>query len=291
MTFRGHRYRGNEGCQGEKSRFVSDSPVLTQAHTPGLVPTRCSFSPVQREGRNKSQEQSYPSGQIRHLKPYHESLASGPHPPQLRSLAVDSAHLHFHFHHWDEYEQRRQRVTSTQFTHEYNQYVQHFEARNQALAPKKDSSELLGEKDELKALQVAKQREELMRQREVLEGIRKQRGVQEIRKALSLQIAEKQQIAQYEKDLDSAYAQQIDYRVARTREIELNRYQKEIDLKKAHQSALLEQISHRSESKSELKRVKDEENTVVKGTLPRFRQATYRQGSIFSQNAAKVISS
>jgi len=174
--------------------------------------------------------------------------------------------------------------------------VDHFDAVKQAIAPRKDPPELIGRKDELKALQVVQQREAETKQREVMEELRKRKDVEGVRKALSQQITEKQLTAQYHKDLDKAYAQQIDYRVARTHEIEQNRYMKEIERKKAHQHALLEQISQRSQSRSEFQQVLQEEQTVLHHPSTHSaahyalsKPAEYRQASVFSQNAAKML--
>jgi hypothetical protein len=127
MTFRGHRYRGSlqvtADPSAERRRLVSKSPEQ-QAYTPSPVPIRSDFSPVMPTARvySKSQERqvagSYPAGNkdIRHLmdlRDQQQPLSSAIRQPQLRSLAVDSAHLHFNFSHWNEYEQRRQRVLFT----------------------------------------------------------------------------------------------------------------------------------------------------------------------------------
>lgn len=172
--------------------------------------------------------------------------------------------------------------------------MDHFESVKQAIAPKKDSPELIGRKDELKALQVTQQREAERRQREVMEQIRKQKDTESVRKALSQQIAEKHQTHQYQKDLDKAYAQQIDYRVARTREIDQNRHLKDVERKRTHQQALLMQISQRSESRSELKHVLEAEQNVLhnptnSAAIQLQQYAQHRQPSLFSQNAAKML--
>ena len=129
-----------------------------------------------------------------------------------------------------------------------------------------------------------------------MEQLRKRKDTEGVRKALSEQIAEKQQTLQYQRDLDKAYAQQIDYRVARTREIDQNRYLKEIERKRAHQHALLEQISQRSQSRSEFQQVLEAEQTVLHNPtnsaaiqLQQYARSEHRHPSLFSQNAAKML--
>lgn len=130
MTFRGHRYRGSlqvtADTAAERRRLAGRSPDQPQqTYTPSPVPNRSEFSPVLSTARvcSKSQERqvvatrSYPAEnkdvrRLMDLRNPQIPLSSAIRQPQLRSLAADSAHLHFNFSHWDEYEQRRQRVLS-----------------------------------------------------------------------------------------------------------------------------------------------------------------------------------
>ena len=120
------------------------------------------------------------------------------------------------------------------------------------MSPAPLSSEYLSKRDELKAQQVTIQREEELKQRQVLDWLRHQHQVEEQNRALQRQLQEKRESERYSKELDRAYAKQIDYRVAKTREIDQSRFLSAFELKQNHQSALLSQILDRDKSRKEL---------------------------------------
>lgn len=150
-----------------------------------------------------------------------------------------------------------------------------FEGVKRFVSVPKKSQELLAKRDELKALQEVQRKEDLMKQREVLESIKRRQQMRELNRALSKQLEEKRENTRIEREIDQAYARQINFRLAKIREIDRNRQQNIHQSRDSYKSALLLQISERSKSRQDLARLGRDEQQVLRRFQPE--QPFYRQ--------------
>lgn len=198
--------------------------------------------------------------------------------PTSRAEAVDCAHLNAGVAHWDEYEQRRQRVSIMQFVREYGQRQLQFDQIKQSLLPVSPSRDYLSKKDELKAIEVSQQREAEFRQQLVFEWLRQQQRTEEVHRVLQKQLQEQRNTQQYHAGLEKAYAKQIEYRVEKSREIDRSRYLHDIETKRNYQSALRTQIAEKQHPRRDLRKL-----------IAAERLELNKASGVFQVNAAKVL--
>lgn len=127
----------------------------------------------------------------------------------------------------------------------------------------KVSQDMLAKRDELRALQEGQRKEQELKQREVLDWLKKRQQMQELTHGLSKQIEEKRENRRFAREVDRAYAQQIDYRLSKIREIDQHRVESQTRSRDSYKSALLRQISERSQSKQDLARLGQAEQQAV----------------------------
>lgn len=132
------------------------------------------------------------------------------------------------------------------------------------VAAVKVSQDMLAKRDELRALQEGQRKEQEFKQREVLEWLKKRKQMQELNHGLSKQLEEKRENKRFAREVDKAYAQQIDYRLSKIREIDQHRVESQTRSRDSYKSALLRQISERSQSRQDLARLGHEQQAVTR---------------------------
>lgn len=238
---------------------------IRQSNSPSRVPKDSSryFRPSANTPYQPRPSSRSPEPHKRLIHPNLPLLSKGP-----RSHVIDTSFLQADNSHWDEYEARIQRVFPIQFRNEYQQLADHFEGVKRNVSVAKASQDMLAKRDELRAMQEGQKKEQEMKQREVIEWLRRRQQVQELKHGLTKQLEEKKETRRFAREVDKAYAQQIDYRISKIREIDQHRLESENRSRDSYKSALLKQISDRSQSRQDLARLGQAEQQAVSRFRP-----------------------